>query len=111
LTKGETPAVETGSEGDGTLVRVDLDIPEGFIVVGRDNDVHGFDRTREGLVKILFGYLKLEKSTVNLVYDDDGFDTLAKSLTKDGLGLHTDTLNAIYDDEGAVCHTKGGCDF
>jgi hypothetical protein len=111
LTKSETPAVETRSEGDGTLVRINLDITEGVIVVGRDNDVHGLNCTKEGLIKILFGHLKLEKSAVDLVYDDDGLDPLAKSLTKDGLSLHTNTLNAIYDDEGAVCHTKGGCDF
>jgi hypothetical protein len=80
-------------------------------MVGGYNDVHGLDGTKEALVKIFFGHLKLEKGTVNLVDDDNGFDTLAKCLPEDGLGLHTDTLNAVYDNKGAVRHAKSGGDF
>jgi hypothetical protein len=103
--------METGSERDGTLVGVNLDITQGGIMVGRDNDVHGLDGTKEALVKIFFGHLKLEKGAVNLVDDDDGLDTLAKCLPEDSLGLHTDTLDAVYDNKGAVCHAKGSSDF
>jgi len=88
-----------------------LDITQGSIMVGRDNDVHGLDGTKEALVKIFFRHLKLEKGAVNFVDDDDGLDTFAKSLTEDGLGLHTDTLDAIYDNKGTVCHAKSGGDF
>jgi hypothetical protein len=80
-------------------------------MVGRDNDVHRLDGTEEGLVKVFFGHLKLEKGAVNLVDNDNGLDTLAKSLPEDGLGLHADTLNTVYDYEGTVCHAKSGGDF
>ena len=103
--------METRSESDGALIGVNLDITKGVIMVGRDDDVHGLDRTTEGLVEILFGHLELEEGTVNLVDDDDGLDTLAKSLSEDGLCLHAYTFNAIYDDEGTICHAKGSCDF
>jgi hypothetical protein len=103
--------VETRSEGHGALVRIDLDIAKGIVVVSRDDDVHGLDGTKEGLVEIFFGHLELEKSAINLVDDDDGLDTLAKCLPEYGLGLDTDTLDAVYDYEGPVCHTKGSGDF
>jgi hypothetical protein len=80
-------------------------------MVGGDNDVHGLDGTKEGLVKVFFGHLKFEKGAVNLVDDDDGLDPLAKCLTEDGLGLHTDTLDTVYDNKGTVCHAKSGGDF
>jgi hypothetical protein len=63
------------------------------------------------LVKVFFGNLKLEKGAVNFVDNDNGLDTLAKSLPEDGLGLHADTLNAVYDYKGTVCHAKGSSDF
>jgi hypothetical protein len=84
-------------------VRVNLDITEGSIMVGRDSDVHGLDGPEEGLVKIFFGHLKLEKGAVNLVDDDNGLDTLAQCLPEDGLGSHTDTLDAVYDNKSTAC--------
>ena len=47
LTKSEGPSMETGTESDGTLVGVDLDITKSGVVVGGDNDVHILDGTRE----------------------------------------------------------------
>lgn len=47
--EGETPAVEAGTEGDGTLGGVDLDITEELILVGGDDDVGGLNGAGEGL--------------------------------------------------------------
>jgi hypothetical protein len=98
--------VETGTEGNGTLLGVDLDITEDFVEVGRDDDVDGLDDTGEVLVQILLGELELEKSAIDLVDDDNGLDTLTKSLTKDGLGLDTDTFDGVDDDESTVSDTE-----
>jgi hypothetical protein len=106
LADSEGPAVETGTEGNGTLVGVDLDITESLVKVGGDDDVNGLDGTGEGLVKILLGDLKLEKSTVDLVDDDNGLDTLTKGLTEHSLGLNAHTFDSVDDDEGTVSDTE-----
>lgn len=106
LADGESPTVQTGTEGDGTLVRVNLDVTNGLVKVGRDDDVDGLDGSREGLVKILLGNLELEKSTIDLVDDDDGLDALTKSLSEDGLSLDTDTLNGVDDNESTISDTE-----
>ncbi|GKT92871.1 elongation factor 2 [Colletotrichum tofieldiae] len=111
LADGESPAVQTGTEGDGTLVGVNLDITEGLVEVGGDDDVDGLDSTREGLVEVLLGDLELEKSTVNLVDDDDGLDALTESLTQDSLGLDAHTLDGVNDDESTIGDTESGSDF
>jgi len=111
LADSESPAVETGTESNGTLLRVDLDITKGLVEVGGDDDVDGLDGTREGLVQVLLGLLKLEKSTVNLVDDKDGLDTLSQGLTQDSLGLHTDTRHTVDNDKGTVSDTEGSGDL
>lgn len=108
LTDGEGPAVKTGTEGDGTLLGVDLDITENLVEVGGDDDVDGLNGTREVLVKVLLAELELEKSTVDLVDDKDGLDALTKSLTEHSLGLNADTLDGVDDDEGTVSDTESG---
>lgn len=108
LADGESPAVQTGTESDGTLVGVDLDVTNGLVKVGGDDDVDGLDGSGEGLVQILLGDLKLEKSTVDLVDDDDGLDALTKSLSEHSLGLDTDTLDGVDDDESTISDTESG---
>lgn len=108
LADGEGPAVKTGAEGDSTLVRVDLDVTEGLVEVRGDDDVNGLDGTREGLVKILLGDLELEKSTVDLVDNDNRLDALTESLAKHSLGLDADTLDGVDDDESTIGDTKSG---
>lgn len=103
--------METGTEGDGTLVRVDLDVTEGLVEVGGDDDIDRLDRPREGLVQVLLGDLQLEQSTVDLVDDDDGLDPLTQGLAQHGLGLDTDTLDTVDDDEGTVGDTESGRDL
>lgn len=51
LTEGEGPSVETGTESDGTVVGVDLDVTESSVVVGGDDDVDRLDDTRQVLEK------------------------------------------------------------
>lgn len=111
LTEGEGPSVKTGTEGNGTPFRVDLDVAESFVVVGGNNDVDTLDGTAKRLVEGLLVDLELEKSTVNLVDNDDGLDTLGQGLTKDSLGLDADTLNAIDDDESTIGDTECGRDL
>ena len=101
----ESPAVKTRAESDGTLVRVDLDITEDFVVVGRDNHVDGLDDTREVLVQVFLGELQLEQSAVDLVDDDDGLDTLTKSLAEHSLSLDANTFDGVDNDERSVSDT------
>ena len=51
-------------------------------------------------------HLELEKSTVDLVDNDYGLDTLSKRLTEHSLGLHADTLDTVDDNEGTVGDTE-----
>lgn len=111
LADSESPAVQTGTEGNGTLVRVDLDVTEALVEVGGDDDVDGLDGTGEGLVEVLLGDLKLEKSTVDLVDDNNGLNTLTESLTQDSLGLDADTFDGVDDDQGTVSDTESSSDF
>lgn len=111
LADGESPAVKTGTESNGTLVGVDLDVTKGLVKVGGDDDVDGLNGTREGLVEVLLGDLQFEQSTVNLVDDQDGLDTLRQGLTQDGLSLDTDTRDTVDDDQGTVSDTESGRDL
>lgn len=111
LADGESPAVETGTEGNGTLLGVHLNISERLVEVGGDNDVDGLDDTREVLVQVLLGDLKLEKSTVDLVDDDNGLDALTESLAEHSLGLDAHTFDGVNDDESTVGNTESGSDL
>lgn len=111
LADSEGPAVQTGTESNGTLVRVDLDVTEGLVEVGGNDDVDGLNGSGEGLVQILLGDLKLEKSTIDLVDNDDRLDTLTKSLTEDSLGLDAHTFDGVDDDEGTISDTESSSDF
>jgi len=53
LTKGESPSVKSGTESDGTLLGVNLNVSESVLVVHGDDNVDGFDGTGEGLVEVL----------------------------------------------------------
>lgn len=63
------------------------------------------------MVKILFTNLKLKKSTIDLVNNDNRLDTLTKSLSEDSLRLHTDTFNAVDNDKGTVGDTESSSNF
>ena len=104
--EGEGPTVKTGTESDGTLFGVDLDITEGSIVVGGDDDIDGLDGTAERLVEILLADLQFEEGTIDLVDDNDGLDTLGKGLSEHSLGLDTDTLDTVDDNESTIGDTK-----
>jgi hypothetical protein len=103
--------VETGAESDSAAVGVDLDVTEGLVEVGRDDNVDRLDGTREGLVEILLGDLELEERTVDLVDDDDGLDALTESLAKHSLGLDAHTLDGVDDDERTVGDTESSSDL
>jgi hypothetical protein len=55
--------------------------------------------------------LELEQSTIDLVDNDDGLDTLGQGLTENGLGLDTDTLDTVNDDKGTIGDTESGSDL
>jgi hypothetical protein len=106
LTDSESPTVETRGESNGTLLGVDLYITESLVDVGGDDDVDGLNSSGESLIKILLSDLQLKESTIDLVDNNNGLDTLTKSLTKNGLSLDTDTLNGIDDNKGTIGNTK-----
>jgi hypothetical protein len=103
--------VKTGTESNGTPVRVDLDITESLVEVGSDGDVDGLNGTRERLVEIFLGNLEFEKGTVDLVNDDYRLDTLTESLTKDSLGLDANTLDSVDDNQSTVSDTESSSDL
>jgi hypothetical protein len=111
LTESETPSVETRSEGDGSLVGVDLHITKSSIVVGGDDDVNALDGTLERLVEGFLVDLKFEKGAIDLVDDDNRLDTLSKGLSQHGFCLHADTLDAIDDNKGTISYTESSSDF
>lgn len=111
LADGEGPAVETGTESNGTLLGLHLDITKSLVKVCGDDDVHGLDDTGEILVQVFLGKLELEKCTIDLVDNDNRLDTLTKSLTEHGLSLHAHTFDGINDNESTVSNTEGSSDF
>ena len=111
LTEGEAPSMKTRSEGNSSLVRVYLDISQGDVMVGGNDDVHVLDGTLEGLVEGFLVDLEFEKGTVDLVDDNNRLDTLGKCLTEHGFCLYANTLNAVDDDEGTVRNTESSSDF
>jgi hypothetical protein len=111
LADSEGPAVETRAEGNGTLVWVDLDITESLVEVCGNNDIDGLNDTGEILEQIFLGKLQFEQSTIDLVNDNDGLDTLTKSLSEDSLGLHAHTFDGVDDDESTIGDTESSGDF
>merc|ERR1740128_1106050 len=93
LLQGESPSVEAGTESDGTIVNVHTDDTHGSIVVsvGGNNNVDVLNDPLEGLVEILLLQLQLKESSVHLVHEEDGADTLGNSLSQYSLGLHAHT--------------------
>ena len=63
------------------------------------------------VVQVLLGELKFEKSTIDLVDDHNGLDTLTEGLSEDGLSLHPHTFDGIYNDESAISNTESSRDF
>ena len=107
----EGPAVETGAKSNSALVWEDRHITKGLIVVGGDNDVHGLDDTGEVLEQIFFRELEFEERTIDLVDDDNRFDTLTECLSEHSLGLHAHTFDGVDDDERAIGDTESGRDL
>ena len=103
--------METGTKGNGTLFGVDLNVTKNLVVICGDDDVDRLDDTREILIQIFFGKLKLEKGTVDLVDNDNGLDTFTKRLSEHGLGLDADTFNGVDDNEGTVGNTESSSDL
>ena len=111
LTESEAPTMETGSKGNCSLVRVDLDVTKSGIVICGDDDIDGFDCALEGLVEGLLVDLEFEEGTIDLVDDNDRLDALGESLTKDSFCLDANTFHAIDDDKGTISDTEGGGNF
>jgi hypothetical protein len=103
--------VKTGTKSNGTAIRVDLDVTEGLVLVGSDDDVDGLDGTSERLVQIFLGDLEFEKGTVDLVDDKDGLDTLSQSLAEHSLGLDANTGDTVDDDESTIGDTESSSNF
>lgn len=103
--------MKTGTEGNSSLVRVNLNITEGLVEISGNDDIDRLNGTREGLVQVLFRDLELQQSTIDFVDDADGLDTLSKSLTEDSLGLNANTFDTVDDDKSTVGDTESSSDF
>jgi len=115
LLEREGPAVEAGTETDGTVTGRDVQAAHWTVFIGAtvssDDDVDVLDDSREGLVKLFGVELEFEKSSVHLVHEENRLYTLGNSLSEDGLGLDADAGHAIDDDEGTIGDSKGGSDL
>jgi len=110
--EGESPAVKSGTEGNGTVGGVDLLAFTHIIALVSGNDnVSVLNDTLEVLIHGLTINLEFHDTTINLVDEKNGLNLLTKSLTKHSLGLHTDTFDVIDDDEGTISDTKGSSDL
>ena len=52
--------------------------------------------------------MEFEKGTIDLVDDDDGLDSLTKSLSEDGFGLNANTIDGVDDNESSIGDTESG---
>eukprot|EP00042_Codosiga_hollandica_P038086 m.306022 g.306022 ORF g.306022 m.306022 type:complete len:541 (-) comp55303_c1_seq1:42-1664(-) len=106
--QGEGPAVQTGSEADGSLRGVDHDVAHGalLVTVRGDDHVDVLDDALEGLEEILLLELELEESAVHLVHEHDGADALGDGLAQHSLSLHAHTADAVDDDQSTVGHAE-----
>lgn len=115
LLEREGPAVEAGTETDGTVSGRNVEAAHWTVLIGAtvssDDDVDVLDDSREGLVKLFGVELEFEKSSVHLVHEEDRLYTLGNSLSEDGLGLDADAGDAIDDDESTIGDSEGGGDF
>lgn len=111
LADGESPAVKTGTEGNGTLFGVHLDITKSLVEVGRNDNVDRLNDTREVLVQVFLGELELEQSAVDLVNDDNRLDALTESLTEHSLGLDANTFDGVNDNKSTIGDTESSRDF
>jgi hypothetical protein len=110
--EGESPAVESGTEGNGTFAGVDLLAFTHIIaLVGSNDNVSVLNDTLEVLIHGLTIDLELHDTTVNLVNEENGLNLLTEGLTEHSLGLHADTLDVIDDDESTVGDTESSSDF
>jgi hypothetical protein len=104
--EGETPLVETRAESDGTVIGVHLNITKDFVHVSGDNHVHRLNSSRERLVHLLRGELKLEESSIHLVDHEHRLHSLTNGLSEHSFGLYAHTFDAINNDESTVSHSK-----
>lgn len=65
----------------------------------------------EGLVKIFFGDLEFEKSVIDFVDDDNGFDVFIESLVEYSFGLDVYIFDGVDDDESIIGDMESGSDF
>ena len=115
LLEREGPAVEAGTETDGTVTGRDVQAAHWTVLIGAtvssDDDVDVLDDSREGLVKLFGVELEFEKSSVHLVHEENRLYTLGNSLSEDGLGLDADAGHAVDDDESTIGDSEGGRDL
>mmetsp|Transcript_10545 Transcript_10545/g.29798 ORF Transcript_10545/g.29798 Transcript_10545/m.29798 type:complete len:859 (+) Transcript_10545:55-2631(+) len=105
--EGEGPSVKTGREGDGSLVRVHLNLPELLVGVGGHDNVGVLDHAQEVGVRLLSLKHELQEAPVHLVDGQHRANPLTQRLPQHGLGLHADSLHAVHHNQSSVGDTQG----
>ena len=93
LLEGEGPAMEARSKtyrGIGGVYTNNAHWAA-IVSIGGNDDVNVFDNTLEGLVKIFWFKLELEKGTVHLVHENNWTNSFGDGLTQYSLSLDADT--------------------
>ena len=105
------PVVQASGKANGTLLRGDGDITQGFVGVRRHDDVRVFDNSAIVLVRFFAIQHEFQKASVELIHRHYRFDTLTQRLSQHGFRLHANAFDAIDDDQGAIGNTQSGGNF
>mmetsp|Transcript_63104 Transcript_63104/g.148643 ORF Transcript_63104/g.148643 Transcript_63104/m.148643 type:complete len:375 (+) Transcript_63104:1838-2962(+) len=111
LWDGEGPAVEASGEAHGSVLRADLKVSHGTILVGGDDDVDLVDVLTEGLVEGFLVKLQLQEATVELVDGHDRLDPVCQRLPQHSLRLNAHSFDAIDDHQCPVGDAERGGDL
>lgn len=110
--ESESPSVEGGSHGDGTVGRVDLTVSHVIALhVGGDDDVGVFDNSLEVLVDGFGVVFKFEEGSIDFVNHENGSDEFLEGLSEDSFGLDANSFDVVDDDESSVGDSESGGDF
>jgi len=103
LGDGEGPSEEGRSEGASSSNWVNLQlIGHSLDLESGDDDVNILNNSEEFLIHGFSVNLELEDTSIDLIDHENWSDLLSKSLSENGLGLHSSTLDVIDDNKGSI---------
>lgn len=108
---GESPAVLSRSEGNGTVGWVNQEVTHILLLVGGKDNVGHIDNSDETLIHLFTVLFQFQDGSVDLVNHKNWFDLFTASLSEHGFGLYANTFNGINDHESSIGNSQGGSNF